>query len=196
MAVSCIKSSNIQIVTVYFFSYIWVILLILFYPVKNVPAIHYSIREILDQNNIFFSWEMWFNYFVQIPALVLSFLPSAVILSVQYAHSNIYRPYNLLSFFFYHYGSSKFSTAVVFFREKMWFEKMEMSTGKFWFHWNEQELHWLFCWLGPEHLPRNQVMWSVGGNVIIEWAVNLLCLQEEFPCFSGIPYWAGTLKVQ
>lgn len=178
--------------TVYFFSYIWVILLVLFCPVKNVYVNHYSVREILDQMNVFFfSWKMWFNCFVQILALVLSFLPSAVILSVQYAHSNIYRSYTFchlslsLSFIkIFHWSS--------FFREKVRFEKMETFIEKFWFHWSKQELQWLFCWLGPEHLPRNQLKWSVGGNVMIEWAVDLLCLQEEISRFSGIPYWAGT----
>lgn len=86
--------------------------------VKNVHVIRYSIREILDQKNVFFFWEMWFNYFVQILSLFLSFLPSAVILSVQNAHSDIYRSYTFCHLFFYHYGSSKFSTEVVFFRGK------------------------------------------------------------------------------
>lgn len=117
MAVSCIDSSNIQILPVYFSSYIWVILLVLFCPVKNMHVIHCSIRETLDSMNVFFSWEMSFNYFVQILALVLSFLPSAVIFSVQYAHSTIYRSYAFFHFF-YHYGSSKFSTEVVFSRKK------------------------------------------------------------------------------
>lgn len=44
--------------------------------------------------NIFFlSWEMWFNCFVKFLALLLWFLPSALILSTQYAQSTIYRSY-------------------------------------------------------------------------------------------------------
>lgn len=136
---------------------------------------------------------MWFNCFVQILALVLSFLPSAVILSAQYAPSNIYRSYTFchpsLSLWFikiFHWS--------IFFREKMQFEKMETFIGKFWFHGSRQELHWLFCWLRPEHSPRNQLMWSVGGNVMIEWAVDLLCLWEEISHFSGVPHWPGILK--
>lgn len=195
MAVSCIDSCNTQIVTVYFFSYIWVILLVLFCPVKNVHVIHCSIREILDSMNVFFSWKMRFNYFVQILALVLSFLPSAVIFSVQYAHSTIYRSYAFFHLFLslwfiriFHWSS--------FLREKMWFEKMETFIEKFWFHWSKQELHWLFCWLGPEHLPRNQLMASVGGNVMIEWAVDLLCLQEEISRFFSNSLLSRSSEVQ
>lgn len=175
-----------------FSSYIWVILLVLFCPVKNVYVNHYSVREILDQMNVFFfSWKMWFNSFIQILALVLSFLPSAVILSVQYAHSNIYRSYTFchlslsLSFINVSHWSS-------FFREKMQFEKMETFIEKFWFHWSKQELHWLFCWLGLEYLARNQLMGSVGGNVMIEGAVDCSVYRKKFLVLLEFPYWAGT----
>lgn len=139
-----------------------------------------SSLEKCDLTVLFKSW-LWSYH----SCLLLSF-------SLSNMHTQIFTDHIPFVIFLYHYLSSKFSTEVVFFREKMRFEKMETFIEKFWFHWSKQELRWLFCWLGPEHLPRNQLMWSVGGNVMIEWAVNLLCLQEEISRFSGIPYWAGT----
>lgn len=94
-------------------------------------------------------------------------------------HTQIFTDHILFVVFFLSLWFIKIFHWSSFFREKMRFEKMETFIGKVWFHWSKQELHWLFCGLGPEHLPRNQLMWSVGGNVMIERAVDLLCLQEE-----------------
>lgn len=163
------------------------ILLVLFCPVKNVYVNHYSVREILDQMNVFFfSWKMWFNCFIQILALVLSFLPSAVILSVQYAHSNIYRSYIFchlslsLSFINISHWSS-------FFREKKcdlrkW-KHLLKSFGSI-----EANRSCTGCFVGWTWIPGKKPTDGICRWERHDWgSCRLLCLQEEISRFAGIP---------
>lgn len=161
-------------------------------PVKNVHVIHYFVRAILDQMNVFFSWEVWFNYFLQI--LVCSY-HSCLLLSSSLSnmHTQLFTDHMPSLIFFYHYGPSKFSTEVLF-------------SGKNAI-WENGNIYWkvlvplkqtgaalvvLLAWTWtPAKKPSDGICrW----NVMIEWAVYLLCSQEEISLFSEIHYWAGALK--
>lgn len=98
------------------------------------------------------------------------------------------------------------SLFIIFFLS-LWFIKIFYWTSFFREKWENGNIYWkglvplkqtgaaLAVLLAGTWTPaKKPTDVSVGGNVMIERAVDLLCLQEEISHFSGIPYWAGALK--
>lgn len=111
--------------------------------------------------------------------------------SLSNMHTQIFTDHIPFVIFLYHYRSSTFPTEVDF-------------QGKNAI-WENGNIYWkvlvplkqtgaalAVLLAGLEYLARNQLMGSVGGNVMIEGAVDCSVYRKKFLVLLEFPYWAGT----